>query len=582
MRVSAVGLAIVYASALAGTPCAAAAAATAEFFADACNTTTILNKEWSGPSMAHGFVGDGTPAACARWCCAKGGCAAWSLLLDPSCHLRAGQRCCMGWQSGRTLIPSVGTQCVSGQVSGKPSPPPAPAPVATKLALAPAAPPASQFYHNLSLASWGANAIEHDGLWHSLIGVYYTETQSSPTTSCGLGTWKYDSTVAYATSKTALGPYEYVNMALPPCAQAKDGQPCGYNTNPELRRHPDGTWLLFTLGGPPLGNLTALCDAPCSGSKGNHPKIGRNASLTRACSLGDTECLMADGCPVEQIQLRYAKQPAGPWQTLTGANERRDEGEIVWCAGHQTPCNTSSSIACCGNNLAPLVLPNGKMVMMANSACKDGQKLPKAKYAAYRLGCFTPFVAESWDAPYLSQLTHANGLASIPTRTSWSSTPIDLPHDGCFAEDPVIFLHTDSASNVTRFKCIFHTFGEGANDGDGCNHGDWHPYTGGYAEAVNTGDSLDALLGEWSYNFSEPAYSGTVSLEDGKAITYHKRERPKVALDESGVPVAVVNAVTAQSGAKFSGWTYTFAQRILGFKADDEVAYKPRKPSPRS
>ena len=131
----------------------------------------------------------------------------------------------------------------------------------------------------------------------------------------------------------------------------------------------------------------------------------------------------------------------------------------------------------------------------------------------------------------------------------------------------MLFLHTDPATNTTRFKCIFHTFGEGANDGDGCNHGDWHPYTGGYAEAVTLGDSLEALLGEWSYNFSEPAYGGTVTFEDGKTIAYHKRERPKVVLDEDSLPVAVVNAVTAESGsgAKFSGWTYTLAQKILAF-----------------
>ena len=109
----------------------------------------------------------------------------------------------------------------------------------------------------------------------------------------------------YATSNTALGPYTYVNMALPPCAQAEPGAPCGYNTNPELRRHPDGTWLLFTLGGPPLDNLTALCDAPCS-KGGPKPKIGRNSSITWSCELDDQPCLMADGCPVEQVQLRIA------------------------------------------------------------------------------------------------------------------------------------------------------------------------------------------------------------------------------------------------------------------------------------
>merc|ERR1712166_835687 len=401
------------------------------------------------------------------------------------------------------------------------TPPPS---VSTKLTLAPAAPLTSQFYHNLTLASWGANAVEYNGTWHSLLGVYYTETQASPASSCGLGSWNYDSTVAYATSATATGPYEYVSMALPPCAQANEGEACGYNTNPELRRHPDGTWLLFTLGGPPLDNLTSLCDAPCS-KGGPKPKIGKNATITRSCDLADQKCLMAQGCPVEQVQLHYAKHPAGPWSTLLGANERRDEGEIVRCKspGPKDLCNTTSSIACCSDNPAPLVLANGMMVMLANGECKEDQTLPSAIDKAYE-------------------------------------------RRRCFTEAPVLFLHTDPTTNVTRFKCIFHTFGEGANDGDGCNHGNWHDYTGGYAEAVTPGDGLDALLGEWAYNFSQPAYGGTVSFEDGKQIAYGKRERPKVALDESGVPVAVVNAVSG-GGGQFPGWTFTLAQEILEFKA---------------
>ena len=83
---------------------------------------------------------------------------------------------------------------------------------------------------------------------------------------------------------------------------------------------------------------------------------------------------------------------------------------------------------------------------------------------------------------------------------------------------------------------------------------------------MTAGDSLGALLGEWDYNFFQPAYGGTVTFTDGKKTTFHKRERPKVALDERGTPVAVVNAVTAASGARSPGWTYTLAQSILDFK----------------
>ena len=88
-----------------------------------CNASAYIpNTEWSGPSMAHGFVGDGTAAACASWCCATSGCVAWSLLEDASCHLKPGQRCCMGWPLGRHLRPQDTGNSVSGRVDNKPLP----------------------------------------------------------------------------------------------------------------------------------------------------------------------------------------------------------------------------------------------------------------------------------------------------------------------------------------------------------------------------------------------------------------------------------------------------------------------------
>eukprot|EP00040_Diaphanoeca_grandis_P013021 m.65878 g.65878 ORF g.65878 m.65878 type:complete len:539 (+) comp23614_c0_seq1:190-1806(+) len=95
-----------------------------------CNTSTprTQNMEWSGPSLAHGFVGDGSEEACATWCCAEEGCETWSLLFDVACHLEQGQRCCMGWPANRTLSVShaASAQCVSARVDGKPMPTPWP------------------------------------------------------------------------------------------------------------------------------------------------------------------------------------------------------------------------------------------------------------------------------------------------------------------------------------------------------------------------------------------------------------------------------------------------------------------------
>lgn len=86
------------------------------------------NLEWSGPSMAHGLVGDGSDEACEAWCCATDGCSAWSNLIDEDCHLQPGQRCCMGWPDGRnlTVIHDPSSHCTSGRVDGKPVPEPWP------------------------------------------------------------------------------------------------------------------------------------------------------------------------------------------------------------------------------------------------------------------------------------------------------------------------------------------------------------------------------------------------------------------------------------------------------------------------
>ena len=131
------------------------------------------------------------------------------------------------------------------------------------------------------------------------------------------------------------------------------------------------------------------------------------------------------------------------------------EFQVIPGTGHFTPCNTTSSIACCASNPAPLVLPDGRMIVMANGDCKTGQKLPKASHVEYQRGCFTPYVADSWDKPYLSQLTHENGLASIPTRTSWSSTPVKLPHDGCFAA--LLGVSRFETRLVRKFACLHRT-----------------------------------------------------------------------------------------------------------------------------
>jgi hypothetical protein len=91
----------------------------------ACNATaTTPDVEYSGPSLKHGYVGDGSATACAAWCCELDKCKTWTLRTDEFCHLNPGQKCCMGWPAGRSLVPRKGVGAVSGRVDGKPAPKP--------------------------------------------------------------------------------------------------------------------------------------------------------------------------------------------------------------------------------------------------------------------------------------------------------------------------------------------------------------------------------------------------------------------------------------------------------------------------
>lgn len=108
---------------------AAAAAGGSSATGLACNSAgpTFHDQEPSGSSLHHGYVGDGSAAACAAWCCQFDGCAAWSLRTDPPvpganpgcAGLKPGQKCCLGWPRGRALVPQPKGGTVSGLIASK-------------------------------------------------------------------------------------------------------------------------------------------------------------------------------------------------------------------------------------------------------------------------------------------------------------------------------------------------------------------------------------------------------------------------------------------------------------------------------
>ena len=149
------------------------------------------------------------------------------------------------------------------------------------LDLEPAPPPASQAFWNTSLDTWGGSVIEDgDGRYH-----LYAAAMAG---GCGLAQWGTNSFVMHAVADNPAGPFARVPGAA--------GTAVGvWAHNPQVVRHTDGTFLMFTIS---KGNATDPC-------------------------LCSEKPVPPGFCPrprwdpwVESTQLHYAGSLDGPWTLL--------------------------------------------------------------------------------------------------------------------------------------------------------------------------------------------------------------------------------------------------------------------------
>ena len=88
-------------------------------------------------------------------------------------------------------------------------------------------------YYNLTESSWGGLPIEDGSGGYKLVHAQMAH-------GCGLETWTTNSIVALSSSVSGKveGPYQFERELLPPFAH-----------NPTVRRAPDGTYLVYFIGG---------------------------------------------------------------------------------------------------------------------------------------------------------------------------------------------------------------------------------------------------------------------------------------------------------------------------------------------
>jgi hypothetical protein len=161
-------------------------------------------------------------------------------------------------------------------------------------------------YHNMSSgvgASWGANSVFAEGMWHAFI--------AEMTLNCTLNQYGSNSAIIRAESTTPEGPYTYAETVIAPFAH-----------NPTVRQLPDGSFVLFMIGGQP--------------------------STQQDCRSAGVRNRAAGDDP-SGISVSWAPSVRGPWTTPQ---------RLVF-----SHYNTSKILDCAFTNPSPAILANGSILL---------------------------------------------------------------------------------------------------------------------------------------------------------------------------------------------------------------------------
>ena len=173
-------------------------------------------------------------------------------------------------------------------------------------------------YHNMTPgvgASWGANAVFAEGAWHAFV--------AEMTHNCTLNDYGSNSRIIRATSTTGpAGPYAFAEVVVAPFAH-----------NPTVRALPDGSFVLFMIGGTPA------TERNCSSSSSSSSS---SAGISRARASSAT-----DDDP-SGIAVSWAPRVTGPWSA-----PRRVEFSHY----------NGTQLNCSFTNPSPHVLANGSVLL---------------------------------------------------------------------------------------------------------------------------------------------------------------------------------------------------------------------------
>lgn len=322
------------------------------------------------------------------------------------------------------------------------------------------------------------------------------------TNDCGLNTYARNMRIAHAVSSSPAGPYTPVDLVTSYSA-----------STPHAARDPsDGSWLVFMTG---CGDEVCLPVKECSDGltwsnatmepcpeAASHESLGVGHAAPCTCPVAGRP-VPGPECSVDWgTNALRAPTAGGPWELIAPILDA-ERPEKLHDDG--TPWVFA--------NPSALLLPNGTAMVMYRDF------LQKLDFPATNV-IGLAWSDEGWRGPY--------------TRFQEKIFPD-------YAEDPHVYK--DARGNL---HMLAHSL---CDDWPRCDA------VGGHAASADGGLT-------WRYS-GPAAYTTTVAFEDGSEVTFARRERPEMLVDDrTGEPTHLITGVTEKGGDGQSDRSWTLVQPL--------------------
>ena len=317
-------------------------------------------------------------------------------------------------------------------------------------------------YRNPSLSTWGGKAIKIGNKWHM-----YASGMSH---NCTLSNFATNSMSIHATSATPGGPYSFADIASPE-----------FHHSTTVVQVNHSTLALFTIGKDMHGQNVHNCETFIT-------------TDSDVAALNSTENGKKELGPHDYMSVHISTSgPDGPWEERVIFKTNLSEPE-AW------NCNRS--------NPAPLIFPNGTVLMMyRGESCTHPDPDQSCHNATINLCEHQGIaVADSIDGPFRDRQGKISELSG---------------------NEDAVFFRTRRG-----YAALFHSK-------NACGQGPEHENCGSLAYSKDT----------WSWTLnSEASYNGTFQWKEanGDVTTDHllSRQRPKIIFAEDGItPLFLTNGV---------------------------------------